>query len=382
MTKGVCTLATLIIAAGVGFAGVGEPKETLVQGKPLSYWVKVLKDPDPLAREEALVVLAGAGEAARGAAPMLEELLKDKSAPIRVKAALVLGQLKGEAKNAAPVLLEAWKDGSKTLRHQILPALGPLALEEEEVLLLLLRASGDADDRTRFLASEGMRKAGSAAAEPLTKAMDHTDPVVRRQAIVHLGNLGSAGKGGVPALRRHLEAKDWDTRFQAAHALTRIEKNPRAVLDVMVEASAKDDPTIRRAAWEVVLQIKPPAKEALAVYKAALKEGPGCILGDAFFGDRHSFDGNPTMPGAWKTVRVFISSNFRDMHAERDHLIKVTFPALREKLLPHRVELYDIDLRWAITEDEAKNEKVIGLGLGLEQVDKSRPLVLAVLSHC
>ena len=84
------------------------------------------------------------------------------------------------------------------------------------------------------------------------------------------------------------------------------------------------------------------------------------------------------MPG-WRTVKVFLSFTFRDMHAERDHLIKVTFPTLREKLLPHRVELYDIDLRWGITEDEAKNEKVIGLCL--EQVDECRPFFLAFLGH-
>src|SRR4051794_40026280 len=81
----------------------------------------------------------------------------------------------------------------------------------------------------------------------------------------------------------------------------------------------------------------------------------------------------------WRSVRVFLSSTFRDMHAERDHLIKVTFPALREKLLPHRVELYDIDLRWGITEDEAKNEQVIGLCL--DQVDECRPFFLAFLGH-
>jgi nephrocystin-3 len=85
------------------------------------------------------------------------------------------------------------------------------------------------------------------------------------------------------------------------------------------------------------------------------------------------------MASTWKTVRVFISSTFRDMHAERDHLIRVTFPALREKLLPHRVDLYDIDLRWGITEDEAKNEKVIDLCL--EQVDDCRPFFLAFLGH-
>src|SRR5262249_20288172 len=81
----------------------------------------------------------------------------------------------------------------------------------------------------------------------------------------------------------------------------------------------------------------------------------------------------------WRNVRVFLSSTFRDMHAERDHLIKVTFPALREKLLPHRVEVYDIDLRWGITEDEAKSEKVIGLCL--EQIDECRPFFLAFLGH-
>jgi hypothetical protein len=35
---------------------------------------------------------------------------------------------------------------------------------------------------------------------------------------------------------------------------------------------------------------------------------------------------NPTE----KSVRVFISSTFRDMHAERDHLVTVVFPELRE----------------------------------------------------
>jgi tetratricopeptide (TPR) repeat protein len=82
---------------------------------------------------------------------------------------------------------------------------------------------------------------------------------------------------------------------------------------------------------------------------------------------------------AWKNIPVFLSSTFRDMHAERDYLIKVTFPALREKLLPYRFELFDIDLRWGITEDEAKNEQVISLCL--EQVDQCRPFFLAFLGE-
>ena len=30
-------------------------------------------------------------------------------------------------------------------------------------------------------------------------------------------------------------------------------------------------------------------------------------------------------------VRVFISSTFKDMYAERDHLVTVAFPELRER---------------------------------------------------
>lgn len=54
----------------------------------------------------------------------------------------------------------------------------------------------------------------------------------------------------------------------------------------------------------------------------------------------------------WKTLRVFISSTFRDMQAERDHLVRIVFPRLREELLPRRIRLVDVDLRWGITSDQ------------------------------
>jgi len=51
------------------------------------------------------------------------------------------------------------------------------------------------------------------------------------------------------------------------------------------------------------------------------------------------------MAQSWKTVRIFISSTFRDMHAERDHLVKVVFPELRERMAGRHLYLVDIDLR-------------------------------------
>src|ERR1700730_3519267 len=83
------------------------------------------------------------------------------------------------------------------------------------------------------------------------------------------------------------------------------------------------------------------------------------------------------MPGFWKTIRVFISSTFRDMHAERDHLVKVVFPALRERLEKYRIQLIDIDLRWGGTNEDAINQKT--LGMCLHWIFESRPYFLGML---
>src|SRR3954452_10618994 len=85
------------------------------------------------------------------------------------------------------------------------------------------------------------------------------------------------------------------------------------------------------------------------------------------------------MATTWRTVRVFISSTFRDMHAERDWLVKRVFPALRERLEPHRVHLIDIDLRWGITGEQAENDEV--LDLCLRQIDECRPFFLGLLGQ-
>ena len=85
------------------------------------------------------------------------------------------------------------------------------------------------------------------------------------------------------------------------------------------------------------------------------------------------------MMNRWRSVRVFVSSTFRDMHAERDHLVKVVFPALRERLEPHRVHLIDIDLRWGLTREQAENDQV--LDLCLRQIDECRPFFMGILGE-
>ena len=65
----------------------------------------------------------------------------------------------------------------------------------------------------------------------------------------------------------------------------------------------------------------------------------------------------------WQTVRVFISSTFRDMHGERDLLTRFVFPELRARAHSKQIQLYDVDLRWGVTEDDARHHKALEICL-------------------
>jgi len=82
---------------------------------------------------------------------------------------------------------------------------------------------------------------------------------------------------------------------------------------------------------------------------------------------------------SWQTFSIFISSTFKDMPSERDVLVKKVFPQIREKLLPYRIKLIDIDLRWGITEEQAENDKTIEFCLN--SIEDCRPFFLGILGE-
>lgn len=79
------------------------------------------------------------------------------------------------------------------------------------------------------------------------------------------------------------------------------------------------------------------------------------------------------MPVGWREIRVFISSTFRDMQAERDHLVRFVFPRLREELLKRRMHLVDVDLRWGVTADQDAFE------LCVDEIKRCHPRFLCML---
>ena len=48
----------------------------------------------------------------------------------------------------------------------------------------------------------------------------------------------------------------------------------------------------------------------------------------------------------WKDVRIFVSSTFTDFFFEREVLVKVVFPRLREWAAHRKISITEVDLRF------------------------------------
>jgi len=92
-----------------------------------------------------------------------------------------------------------------------------------------------------------------------------------------------------------------------------------------------------------------------------------------------SFNTNQTMNQQIKTIRIFISSTFRDMHSERDYLVKYVFPELKERCIKKGLSLVDVDLRWGVTEEEAEQGKAIEICL--DEIENCRPFFIGILGE-
>ncbi|XP_063411273.1 TPR repeat-containing protein DDB_G0287407-like [Mytilus trossulus] len=86
---------------------------------------------------------------------------------------------------------------------------------------------------------------------------------------------------------------------------------------------------------------------------------------------------------SWKTIRLFVSSTFKDMNNERDYLVKVIFPQLREWCEERKLRLVECDLRWGVPKDADTRET---LTTCLSELDRCReeniyPYFLSLVSE-
>ncbi|MBI3610874.1 MAG: DUF4062 domain-containing protein [Nitrospirae bacterium] len=80
-----------------------------------------------------------------------------------------------------------------------------------------------------------------------------------------------------------------------------------------------------------------------------------------------------------RSIRVFVSSTFRDMHAEREELVKRVFSRLRKMCEERGVTWGEVDLRWGITDEQKAEGKV--LPICLAEIQRSRPYFIGLLGE-
>ncbi|AEF82973.1 tetratricopeptide repeat protein [Leadbettera azotonutricia] len=80
-----------------------------------------------------------------------------------------------------------------------------------------------------------------------------------------------------------------------------------------------------------------------------------------------------------RQIRVFISSTFRDMQAERDYLVMKIFPSIRRYCEERDISFLELDLRWGISEEESKQGKVVDICL--KEIEKTTPFFIGLLGE-
>ena len=80
-----------------------------------------------------------------------------------------------------------------------------------------------------------------------------------------------------------------------------------------------------------------------------------------------------------RTVRVFISSTFRDFALERDYLMRHALPELRQIGEKQGITVVFVDLRWGVTSEESSSGAVVKLCL--QEIDACRPFFIGMLGE-
>jgi len=74
------------------------------------------------------------------------------------------------------------------------------------------------------------------------------------------------------------------------------------------------------------------------------------------------------MKGSAKTFRVFVSSTFSDLKAERDALQARVFPRLRDLCERHGARFQAIDLRWGVSQQASQDQQT--MNICLREIDR------------
>jgi HEAT repeat protein len=257
------------------------PPEPVFAGKPLAHWVGLLKDDNPLVREEAVAVLGEMGAPAQDALPALRPLLKSTDARLRLRAVTAVWKIGRDGKEIMPVLLDALRDDKRdgrTVALNLLSQMGTSALPSAPTVVALL---DDDDTQTRARASNVLRQLGLDAIPAVVKGMKDGGPLGRYQCVQFLLQYSMTNPQVTEALAERLKDEDKKVRLEAARALLLSVPHRKAVVATLAEAAKDPDVVHRRWAVASVFMVAPRPRELLEVFAGLLDDPDPHVAGNA-----------------------------------------------------------------------------------------------------
>ena len=80
-----------------------------------------------------------------------------------------------------------------------------------------------------------------------------------------------------------------------------------------------------------------------------------------------------------RQLRVFVSSTFNDMRAERSLLVGKVFPMVADYCHKRKVEFVGVDLRWGVSEEQSRRGETVAICMA--EIDRSRPLFIGMVGQ-
>jgi len=111
-------MVAIVVCCGIAFmgalsSGCTKKKEAMYEGRPESYWLKMMKEPDPLDRRDAIVAFGKMPPDPKRVVPVLTKALQDEDSVVRFETARALGKMGAEARSAVPMLEKLEKSDPK-----------------------------------------------------------------------------------------------------------------------------------------------------------------------------------------------------------------------------------------------------------------------------
>ena len=281
------------------------------------------------------------------------------------------------SKTGAGAGLLEWHQGKTVARavgFMAVPLIGgPFDTEQDEALASALAvAARRGDGPTRWL-REAMEEEARARSDQARTVVDRRQAALEAARQAALEELEEREQRRAQAEHERSQQQRRDAqRMEALAAARRAEFSGELLAKRRAEAAA------RRQAQEEARQRREARRAARE--KARERAEREAMLEEEWAQQRGQWWGNSDEQSNsdWRTVRVFISSTFRDMHGERDAITRHVFPALNQRARSRRVRAVPVDLRWGLTSQDTSDAGLGALEHCLLEVEVARPFTVVL----